>query len=132
MSFGKTGNSPYLSDSTRLADVIAAIQATGSYKFYKLDFSSWSDRISGDETNAAHWQRVFVEHPEFFRLDSRRERVSLVLRRQQPRIFNVDTGKLVEKTDLDNLPESERQRFSRRPLEADQIEIQPLETVGQR
>ena len=32
--------SPYLVDDHRLADVIAAIQAMGTYKYYKLDFKA--------------------------------------------------------------------------------------------
>ena len=114
--------SPYLSDATRLADVVAAIQATGSYKFYKLDFSGWSDRITGDENNAGHWKLVFVQHPEFFRLDSKKERVSLILRRQQPKLFNVDTGKAIAKLDFDQLVGEQRERISRQPLDSNQIE----------
>ena len=74
--------SPYLKDDHRLADVIAAIQAMGTYKYYKLDFAGWSSRISGDETQDNLWRKVFEEHPEFFRLDSDREKASLVWRRQ--------------------------------------------------
>ncbi len=32
----KTTKSPYLSTSNRLADVIAALQATATYKFYQV------------------------------------------------------------------------------------------------
>ncbi|MDA2934785.1 hypothetical protein MYX82_10650 [Acidobacteria bacterium AH-259-D05] len=49
-------HSPYLNDPKRLADVIAAIQAAATYKFYKLDFGGWADRISGDESEADHWR----------------------------------------------------------------------------
>ena len=42
-------NSPYLQDK-RLANVMAAIQVMATYKFYKLDFKGWADRISGDDT----------------------------------------------------------------------------------
>ena len=61
---------PYTNNPNRLADVIAAIQVMGTYKFYKLEFSSWADRIAGDETNGVYWKKVFEDHPEFFRLDS--------------------------------------------------------------
>jgi hypothetical protein len=47
-------NSPYLSEPARLGDVIAAIQAMATYKFYKLDFESWADRISADKALAEH------------------------------------------------------------------------------
>lgn len=58
--------SPYLNDPNRLSDVLAAIQATATNKYYKLDLEGWSDRINGDEKHADHWRRVFEEHPEFF------------------------------------------------------------------
>jgi hypothetical protein len=38
-TFGSPSESPYLPNSGRLADVIAAIQAMGTYKFYKLTFA---------------------------------------------------------------------------------------------
>lgn len=69
-------NSPYLNEPNRLAEVISAIQAMGNYKFYKLDFEGWADRISGEKNKAEHWKQVFVEHPEFFRLDAERMKVS--------------------------------------------------------
>jgi hypothetical protein len=37
-TFGGVSGSPYPANSGRLADVIAAIQAMGTYKFYKLSF----------------------------------------------------------------------------------------------
>ena len=45
---------PYLEDTQRLADVIAAIQVMATYKFYKLSFSAWADRIVADESQAEH------------------------------------------------------------------------------
>ena len=44
MTMNKSG-SPYLNDDNRLGDVIAAIQAMGTYKFYKLSFDNWADRV---------------------------------------------------------------------------------------
>lgn len=77
----KINENPYTENTNRLADVIAAIQVMGTYKFYKLDFSGWADRIAGDETKGSYWKNIFEEHPEFFRLDSGRKRASLVWRR---------------------------------------------------
>lgn len=70
--------SPYIKNNQRLADVVAAIQVMGTYKYYKLDFEGWADRISGDSNQAEYWEKVFEEHPEFFRLDSKRKKASLV------------------------------------------------------
>lgn len=113
--------SPYLRHPNRLADVIAAIQVMAVYKFYKLDFAGWSDRVCGSEADADHWRTVFTEHPEFFRLDSARERASLVWRRQHPKAHDVDTGHPISKQEYDALPEARRARISRTPLTSAEI-----------
>ncbi len=108
--------SPYLKNQ-RLADVIAAIQVMSTYKFYKLDFAGWSMRITGVESNADHWKTVFVEHPEFFRLNSDKQKVSLVWRRSYQRNFHVDRQQPLTREQLENLPDDERDfRLSRSPL----------------
>jgi hypothetical protein len=112
--------SPYLLP-TRLADVIAAIQVMGTYKFYKLPFDKWADRISGDEEKGEYWRGVFVEHPEFFRLDSAREKASLVWRRQYPKRYDVDSGRLLSKDEYYQLNDERRDRVSRNPLTPDDI-----------
>jgi len=115
--------SPYLIDNDRLADVIAAIQTLGTYKFYKLTFAAWADRITGDEEKADYWQRVFEEHPEFFRLDSKRERASLVWRRQHQKVFNVDTEQKISPEIYDALSEDQKSRVSRTPLGSSELAI---------
>ena len=82
--------SPYTKETNRLADVIAAIQVMASYKFYKTDFSEWSNRIVGDRSKGDHWRSIFEQHPEFFRLDAERKKASLVWRRQRQKRFDVD------------------------------------------
>ena len=114
--------SPYLANADRLADVIAAIQAMGTYKFYKLDFTKWADRISADESKSTYWQRVFTEHPEFFRLDTKREKAYLVWRRQYPKRFNTDTAKEITKEEFEALDDQKKLKISRNPLEPDTIE----------
>lgn len=108
--------SPYLK-AQRLADVIAAIQVMSTYKFYKLDFAGWSMRITGVESNADYWKNVFVEHPEFFRLNSDQQKVSLVWRRSYQRNFHVDMQQILTSEQVKNLPEIEKTtRLSRSPL----------------
>jgi hypothetical protein len=114
-------NSPYLKEDGRLGDVIAAIQALATYKFYKLDFEGWADRISADTSRAKHWQCVFEEHPEFFRLDGGRQRASLVWRRQYPKRYDVDTLKEITREQFEALDEASKTRISRTPLSADDI-----------
>jgi len=108
--------SPYLADPNRLGDVIAAIQAMAVYKFYKLPFSGWADRISADEKQAGKWKGVFLQHPEFFRLDSAREKASLVWRRQFPKRFDVDAARVLSTTEYAALTPDQKTRVSRTPL----------------
>jgi hypothetical protein len=114
-------NSPYLKNDTRLADVIAAIQAMSIYRFYKLDFNGWSDRISGDPDHGEHWKQIFIEHPEFFRLDSARAKASLVARRQHPKNYDVDTGKRIETSEFLGMDGTRKKRISRSPLSQDEV-----------
>lgn len=117
-----SGNkNPYSSNSNRLADVIAAIQVMGTYKFYKTDFNGWADRIEGDERNGNYWRAIFEERPEFFRLDSKREKASLVWRRNYQKLYNVDLECSISREEYRKLTDRERERFSRTPLSNDDI-----------
>lgn len=113
--------SPYLKDDNRLADVIAALQAMATYKFYKLDFAKWADRITGDESQGDHWKAVFLEHPEFFRLDSKREKASLVARRQHQKRFDVDNQAIL--TTEQFYAAANHDRISRTPLNSDELSL---------
>lgn len=111
---------PYLRED-RLADVISAITALGTYKFYKMDFAGWADRISGSSDGAARWKMIFQSHPEFFRIASTGDKASLVWRRQKSKTFNVDDlSEILPKKIKDLLPE-QAQRYSRTPLAPPEI-----------
>jgi len=120
-SRGRYRLSPYLYDPNRLGDVIAAIQAMATYKYYKLTFPKWADRISADEKQADKWKAVFLQHPEFFRLDSAREKASLVWRRQFPKRYDVDTQRVLTNTEYDALSPEKKLRISRTPLSSTDI-----------
>jgi hypothetical protein len=113
--------SPYLCTDGRLADVIAAIQAMGTYKFYKLDFEGWADRISANPNQAPYWKNVFEQHPEFFRLDGERKKASLVWRRQYAKRFHVDLEKRLNPDEFEGLTDDQKRRVSREPLKPDDI-----------
>lgn len=115
--------SPYLRDPTRLGDVIAAIQAMATYKVYKLSFAEWADRISADEAQAEKWKKVFLEHPEFFRLDTDRENASLVWRRQFPKRYDVNTATVLTRETFYALPDEQKLRISRIPLSPSDIKV---------
>jgi hypothetical protein len=94
----------------------------GTYKFYKLPFDGWADRISGDSSRAEHWRLVFEEHPEFFRLDGPRQKASLVWRRQYPKRFHVDEERRLTNAEYEKLTEPQHLRVSRNPLTPDDIQ----------
>lgn len=117
----RTALSPYLRDPGRLGDVIAAIQAMATYKFYKLDFESWADRMSADKSLAEKWKQVFLEHPEFFRLDSAKAKASLVWRRQFPKRYDVYAERVITWAEYDALTDEQKCRISRVPLSSSDI-----------
>jgi hypothetical protein len=117
-----SNESPYLTNPNRLADVLAAIQTMGTYRFYKLDFEGWADRISGDTKWAEHWRTVFVQHPEFFRIDRTGTKASLVWRRQHPKLFHVDEDRKLSKQQFLDLSPEQKQRVSRIALSAGDIQ----------
>ncbi len=113
-------DSPYLNEPNRLAEVISAIQVLGTYKFYKLDFTGWADRISGDANQTDHWKKVFEEHPEFFRLDAGRSRASL-WRRTYPKLYDVDREEKISRDQYFQLSDAQKARISRSPLTSSNI-----------
>jgi integrase len=121
LSFGWKARSPYLGKENRLEDVIAAIEATGTYKYYKLEFAEWARRISGSEDDVARWKSVFEEHPEFFRISSSGRSAALVRRRQLKKNFDFDSGAEITKADYKALSEKRKKRISRPPLTREEI-----------
>jgi ribosomal protein S15P/S13E len=115
--------SPYLSDPNRLADVIAAIQAMATYGYYKQTFEGWADRISADERQAERWKKVFLEHPEFFRLDTTRKMASLVWRRQFLKRYEPHERKELTRDEYYALDGAQRSEISRLPLTASDIKM---------
>ena len=118
--------SPYLASPTRLADVVAAIQAAATYKYYQLSFEKWAQRISGadDPETVSHWRSVFQDHPEFFRLEPDGTRGSLVWRRQYPKRYHVDREEKVSHEEWKELKaQGKDDRISRMPLGAGEIAI---------
>jgi hypothetical protein len=110
---------PYLIHG-RLPDIIAALTAMGAYKFYKLDFEAWANRIGGPQKSGEHWKAVFEDHPEFFRFDQGKAKASLVWRRTLPRDYDVDS--VPEVLPDHQIPGTPYDRVSRRPLEPNEIQ----------
>ena len=70
---------------------------------------------------AAHWETIFKEHPEFFRIDSKEKKASLVLRRTFDKLYNVDGGGPITHGDYKVLSETDKNRISRRPLSSEEV-----------
>ena len=116
-------SSPYLNSHNRLSEVIAAIQVMGTYRFYKLSFADWADRISGDVNEVEKWEKVFIKHPEFFRIDQTKQKASLVWRRNHPKNYDVDNRKEISKNEFLVLSEEKKARISRTPLNNNDISM---------
>ncbi len=122
MVFSKKGS--YLDTDKRLSDVIAAIQAMGTYKYYKRDFSGWAKSISGDRSQANYWENIIKSHPEFFRLNTEKNQASLVWRRNYHRNYHVDKNKQLTQEELEQLSGTELDdRVSRMPLSSSDISV---------
>lgn len=120
----RSSRSHYIKTDTRLADVVSAIQAMGSYKFYKRSFAGWSQAICGDENQKEYWETIILEHPEFFRLNTEKDKASLVWRRNYPRNYHVDRNKVLTDIELNELSEADHNsRVSRMPLSSDDISV---------
>ena len=115
--------SPYLKNDNRLAEVISAIQVLSVYKYYKLDFKKWANRISGNDSDSEHWKNIFLEHPEFFRVNVEEDKASLVWRRTKPMRFCVNTEKNLSFEEFNKLKKNnELKNISRSPLSNSEIE----------
>jgi hypothetical protein len=112
--------STYLKEN-RLPEVIAAVTAMGLYRYYKLSFQDWAERIANAPHNGEHWGQLFAEHPEFFRIDLERKKASLVWRRQNPKCFDPQRSISMTKQEVDALSNEEKRSLSRSPLAASEI-----------
>ncbi|CAN7448677.1 hypothetical protein [Rhizobacter sp. LjRoot28] len=111
--------SPYLSNSRRLPDVLAAIQLMGAYTFSSLKYEAWVDKLGGP-LSAKDWRVIFSEHPEFFRLSD--EWVSLRWRHGYDRTYSHEQGRDLTHDEISTLGEDQRGKLTRKPLTSDQLE----------
>lgn len=116
------GQSPYIARQHRLADLVAAIQVMGTYKYSGRKVESWAKILGEKPKSADTWLMVFNEHPEFFRagVDDAGFQ-TLALRRAQPRVYNTRTREEMTLEQLKAVPRDNRSHISRRPLSSEQI-----------
>lgn len=116
----KKGRSPYLENDRRLSDVIAAIQAMGSYPWFARKLEDWKKKL-GEPQSADSWGTIFKEHPEFFRL-SDEGWGSLRWRYAYDKTYDARAGKLLTDEEKERLSPQQRDALTRKPLDAAQIE----------
>jgi hypothetical protein len=117
--------SPYLKNSFRLADLIAAIQVLGTYQFASRTLEKWEKRLGRKPMSADSWLQVFREHPEFFTIQDE-ELVSVVWRRSRERVFDTLNGQVLGWSEAAKMKQEENQdgyekRLSRPPLSTAEV-----------
>ena len=116
-------NSPYVKNPARLADLIAAIQVMGTYRFASRRLEKWEKRLGRNPVSAPNWLAIFRQHPEFFTIQD--DFVSLVWRRSKERNYDTFERKLLSRTEAQGMaatdPEQDATRLSRPPLDTAEI-----------
>lgn len=117
------GQSPYLKNPARLADLIAALQVMGTYRFASRRLEKWEKRLGRKPVSAENWLNIFSQHPEFFTIQD--NNVSLVWRRSKERNYDTFERRLLPRSEAmamaENEPESDAVRLSRPPLDTAEI-----------
>jgi len=115
--------SPYIKNPTRLADLIAAIQVMGTYRFASRPLIKWENRLGRKPVSGENWITVFKQHPEFFTIQG--ENISLVWRRSRERNYDTFKHELVSREEAFSLKkeegEQDEKRLSRPPLDTAEI-----------
>ncbi len=119
----KLKTSPYIANPNRLADLIAAIQVLGTYRFASRSLDKWEKRLGRTPVSAPNWETVFKQHPEFF--TTQRENISVVWRRSRERNYDTYSRKLLPREEVIRLAEDEKKtgekRLSRPPLAPSEV-----------
>jgi hypothetical protein len=114
----KTTKSPYLTDR-RLADVISALQVLGNYTWASREAESWAKKL-GHVLSAPDWLTLFIEHPEFFRVNG--QWVSLRWRHGYDRNFHTQQQREFSPVEIAGLGEDEKEVLTRKALDPEQVE----------
>jgi hypothetical protein len=121
--FNIAKKSPYVKNPARLADLIAAIQVMGTYRFASRRLEKWERRLGRKPVSAPDWLTIFGQHPEFFTIQE--TFVSLVWRRSKERNYDTFERKLLPRAEAQAMaatePEQDAIRLSRPPLDTTEI-----------
>lgn len=91
----------------------------GAYAWASRKVSSWGEKL-GTPVSAPDWNKIFEEHPEFFRVSG--EWVSLRWRHGYDRNFSVELARELSHAEIEALAENQKENLTRKPLTSDQIE----------
>jgi hypothetical protein len=91
----------------------------GAYIWASRKVSAWSEKL-GDPLSAGGWEKIFKEHPEFFRVNE--EWISLRWRHGYDRNYSVSQARELSSIEIAALSKEEKDDLTRRPLTSDQIE----------
>jgi len=115
--------SPYIKYPSRLADLIAAIQVMGTYRYANRRVAKWEGRLGRKPVSAPDWKTLFLQHPEFFTFQD--ENVSLVWRRSHERNYDTHEHRTLSRDEAMamavNDPETTEIQLSRPPLETTEV-----------
>lgn len=115
--------SPYVRSPARLADLIAAIQVMGTYRFASRRLEKWEKRLGRKPVSGDNWLSIFQQHPEFFTIQE--HNIALVWRRSKERNYDTFERRLLSKEGASamaaNEPEFDAARLSRPPLDTSEI-----------
>jgi hypothetical protein len=119
-------SSPYL-EPNRLPDILAAIQVMGSHLWDSRTVEDWKLNLGDKPQSAGTWEKLFLDHPEFFGTNNwnGRELHVLRLRRAYERSVNPDTFVELSKEEMQALKDSgeyAKAKLARRPLTPSQVE----------
>lgn len=96
-------------------------QPWGIIATIKLDYTNWAERINNSPHSGEHWGKLFDEHPEFFRTNPEDRKASLVWRRQFPKRYDPKRSTEIGRDEFDLLSPEEKNKMTRRPLEAPEL-----------
>lgn len=113
-------SSPYLTSSSRLADVLAAIQVMGSYPWATREEAKWKEKL-GSPLSAADWRSIFKDHPEFFRINDEGG-ITLRWRHGYDKTFRASELRELSAAELTGLAMEHQKELTRKPLTEAQIE----------
>lgn len=115
--------SPYVANPTRLADLIAALQVMGTYRFASRRLEKWEKRLGRKPVSAQSWLDVFTQHPEFFTIEA--HNIALVWRRSKERNYDTFERRVLSRDEAAALavlePEADATRLSRPPLDTAEV-----------